>query len=134
MLAFRVNQRLRRHGGHVVMRAARAGVVEDDVGRAQLGMGGGDPREWRRDVSERGGARVGLALAAEDRRIGRLDVTLVEARREAVGADRAEPDHRARQRDREREGQRTDRSEEHTSELPSLMSISYAVCSLKKKK
>src|SRR3546814_12714213 len=71
-------------------------------------MGGGDPREWRRDVSERGGARVGLALAAEDRRIGRLDVTLVEARREAVGADRAEPDHRARQRDREREGQRPD--------------------------
>src|SRR3546814_17956571 len=67
--------------------------------------------DWSSDVCSsdlRGGARVGLALAAEDRRIGRLDVTLVEARREAVGADRAEPDHRARQRDREREGQRPD--------------------------
>src|SRR3546814_2375955 len=67
--------------------------------------------DWSSDVCSsdlRGGARVGLALAAEDRRIGRLDVTLVEASREAVGADRAEPAHRARQRDREREGQRTD--------------------------
>src|SRR3546814_15050398 len=76
IIAFAVNQPLRMLGEKLDMLAARAGVVEDDVGRAQLGMGGGDPREWRRDVSERGGARVGLALAAEDRRIGRLDVTL----------------------------------------------------------
>src|SRR3546814_5111615 len=32
-----------------------------------------------------------------------------------------------------RHGQRLDRSEEHTSELPSLMRISYAVLCLKKK-
>src|SRR3546814_7221176 len=76
IIAFAVNQPLRMLGEKLDMLAARAGVVEDDVGRAQLGMGGGDPREWRRAVSERGGARVGLALAAEDRRLGSLDVTL----------------------------------------------------------
>src|SRR3546814_3954057 len=45
----------------------------------------------------------------------------------AVGEDPS-PDHRARG-----ETLRTDRSEEHTSELQSLMRISYAVFCLKKK-
>src|SRR3546814_8009252 len=43
------------------------------------------------------------------------------------------PRHHRRQKDRE-DGNELDRSEEHTSELQSLMRISYAVFCLKKKK
>src|SRR3546814_10836136 len=43
-------------------------------------------------------------------------------------------DQPVRKRDRARRRRRDDRSEEHTSELQSLMRISYAVFCLKKKK
>src|SRR3546814_6235015 len=50
-------------------------------------------------------------------------------------AGEGRPDGRSRARDIGRKGQKTaDRSEEHTSELQSLMRISYAVFCLKKKK
>src|SRR3546814_949737 len=51
-------------------------------------------------------------------------------RSEALGDAAA----RRRSQDRERARHRTRRSEEHTSELQSLMRISYAVFCLKKKK
>src|SRR3546814_10578648 len=49
-------------------------------------------------------------------------------------APRASPDDRRCARGRRRNGHRACRSEEHTSELQSLMRISYAVFCLKKKK
>src|SRR3546814_13853450 len=63
IIAFAVNQPLRMLGEKLDMLAARAGVVADDVGRAQLGMGGGAARGWRGEVSARGGARGGRARA-----------------------------------------------------------------------
>src|SRR3546814_5739985 len=62
----------------------------------------------------------------------RQDRALVDARRRAVRRrDPARPDGLARQ---EGDPRRAARSEEHTSELQSLMRISYAVFCLKKKK
>src|SRR3546814_2562413 len=61
-------------------------------------------------------------LAAAEQRMGRRILVLLEQR-----TDPGEAGHRLRQ---EPEGER---SEEHTSELQSLMRISYAVFCLKKK-
>src|SRR3546814_1029402 len=73
--------------------------------------------------------------ALGDERLAESDDLLVEHKRgdpehQAIGPPGA-PAAQERQRDRQ-DGQ--DRSEEHTSELQSLMRISYAVFCLKKKK
>src|SRR3546814_6452024 len=86
---------------------------------------------WAMGLFRGAGARLGLQPAVGDDEVGdRLDVVEVEARhRQArqlhVGGHGDDPGVvRLDQR----------RSEEHTSELQSLMRISYAVFCLKKKK
>src|SRR3546814_5263153 len=70
-----------------------------------------------------------------DRAVGRPDAQrLVQGRANRIGHDRLESSRNARGgRDRLQGLPRTRRSEEHTSELQSLMRISYAVFCLKKK-
>src|SRR3546814_2408103 len=81
-------------------------------------------------------ARVVIAASLEHPQHGaRRAVAVVDAdHREACGARR---EHRQERRDPREAGPVADargRSEEHTSELQSLMRISYAVFCLKKKK
>src|SRR3546814_4061261 len=99
-------------------------VCSTDLTRAQEGGADGRPA----DLHRRSARRVHPRLCFPD-----------DARQCAVrGAvparhlDRAAADRQAPDRDRTRSGRR--RSEEHTSELQSLMRISYAVFCLKKKK
>src|SRR3546814_7300707 len=73
------------------------------------------------------GKRAHQLRAARPGRIGVLAFDLVEQRRGQPILFAVEPVLR-------RAVQRVDRSEEHTSELQSLMRISYAVFCLKKKK
>src|SRR3546814_10064744 len=69
-------------------------------------------------------------------RIGRSSCSTRPLRSAAIGprADRNAGVCRMVQRQRAHRGKTADRSEEHTSELQSLMRISYAVFCLKKKK
>src|SRR3546814_8670001 len=67
------------------------------------------------------------------RRAGRSDLSVKDACDGVGAAQRARQLHRAG-RDRDRRLCHVPRSEEHTSELQSLMRISYAVFCLKKKK
>src|SRR3546814_4526442 len=101
--------------------------------------------DWSSDVCSSelvrvpgGGKRTGLRLAVTDD-AGDHDVRVVERRSEGVGqrvaelsalVDRTRHLRRDVARDAAGEGER---SEEHTSELQSLMRISYAVFCLKKK-
>src|SRR3546814_1284940 len=84
---------------------------------AILGIGGGD-RLAPRQPGNRGGSGVIIVELADQPVLRVLDRRVVEAA--------AEPEAMG--------GQILDRSEEHTSELQSLMRISYAVFCLKKKK
>src|SRR3546814_4803853 len=78
------------------------------------------PGEESPAVGSRVGEREAVAGAARDLFV----IGMQEQRVEVVGAPRAQA----------RGGVNLDRSEEHTSELQSLMRISYAVFCLKKKK
>src|SRR3546814_1872775 len=69
-------------------------------------------------------------------RLARLDVaqrTAAGGGESGAGADRTDADTRALRPDVRRDRHPAARSEEHTSELQSLMRISYAVFCLKKK-
>src|SRR3546814_3440615 len=85
--------------------------LQDALGLVDLGLGGAVDLVGELDL-----ARVDrpLALAAEHRGAARLGLEALRVGEVAEGA--------------------VDRSEEHTSELQSLMRISYAVFCLKKKK
>src|SRR3546814_10355232 len=85
-------------------------------------------RDHRRCLSRRGQADGGEGAAVGGRRRGRL---VAEFRVERGCARHADPRDRSERTSR---GRRGVRSEEHTSELQSLMRISYAVFCLKKKK
>src|SRR3546814_7518157 len=99
--------------------------------------------DWSSDVCSSdlclGILQVAAAAAEVEQRqrgagAGAVGVAAILEQARQGAAERAD---RARQRDRweERRARRTDiRSEEHTSELQSLMRISYAVFCLKKKK
>src|SRR3546814_4093139 len=82
-------------------------------------IGGGAGHDDRRPV-DRGAGRQRLVVV--DRRLQRT----------VMANEMAGPLRRFRRR-RQRRARRLDRSEEHTSELQSLMRISYAVFCLKKK-
>src|SRR3546814_4120246 len=98
-----------------------AGRVADAVDRQRPGA--------RRQVEHRVAGEVGAVGAAERARIDQLAVGPGQRPVEARGiAQRIEQQPRRRV-----EGEAV-RSEEHTSELQSLMRISYAVFCLKKKK
>src|SRR3546814_1162871 len=102
-------------GGDAVVRGGEGEIYADDGGGSGALAGGGEPG------GERGRSRLARGRLGE--RGGRaLDRGELEgaARRDD---DRAQP-----------VGARRGRSEEHTSELQSLMRISYAVFCLKKKK
>src|SRR3546814_7507836 len=89
---------------------AQVGAAQLDMQRAAVIIGG--------IVQEDGAADVGAQLAVGQRNIGRVRVQpIIHPRRIA---------RQQRRRDARR------RSEEHTSELQSLMRISYAVFCLKK--
>src|SRR3546814_12708430 len=97
------------------------------------------PRSTRTDTlfpyttlfrSQRDGKLGAAAISAVDRG---EDDRADRARDEGEGEDRERPE-RAAQRIEVREDELRKRSEEHTSELQSLMRISYAVFCLKKKK
>src|SRR3546814_2409728 len=99
--------------------------------RAGLEHLGADAREFEHLLI---GDIIKLAGASDDPRVGRVNTVNIGVDIAAVGLHR--------RRDRDRAGVRTAaaerrdaaRSEEHTSELQSLMRISYAVFCLKKKK
>src|SRR3546814_10772643 len=91
------------------------------------------PQPHRRPLAR---AAVPAAGAGERRPAHRAHTRSRHARAHAVGV-RAAPRHAAGTRRTARRAARSDsaaRSEEHTSELQSLMRISYAVFCLKKKK
>src|SRR3546814_6557041 len=94
--------------------------LEDDIDRHQLGH--------RRRV------HLLVGILGEDHRAG---VVILEDHLTAGGLDLAELGQRRnrhRNENQSRDESRSGRSEEHTSELQSLMRISYAVFCLKKKK
>src|SRR3546814_6830985 len=84
-----------------------------------------EQREQRRDDRRLGHAEAAHGLVEQQRQGGK--VLAAEQRDDAEVAERQRRRHRQRERHRAR-------SEEHTSELQSLMRISYAVFCLKKKK
>src|SRR3546814_10733918 len=100
-------------------------------------MEGQPPRHQGVDITRRE-TEAGAAILPGDAGAGQHEAraefpieALDKADRETVAVGRAEPDGIPRLgRTRPRRG----RSEEHTSELQSLMRISYAVFCLKKKK
>src|SRR3546814_10353618 len=96
-------------------------------------------RERHAEDDELGGVAQRLP---EQRRVGERDVIIEpdEAQIAEIG-ERVDVEIGEAQEQRRRDGQREEqpqrgerRSEEHTSELQSLMRIAYAVCCLKKKK
>src|SRR3546814_4185648 len=111
----------------VLFRSNLAASEEDQAERDPCAVTG--CRACRRDLASLTNWRkLDERSAARPRRISRGD----HRRRRAGGRDRprpAQPDRRA-----QRGGEGADRSEEHTSELQSLMRISYAVFCWKKKK
>src|SRR3546814_4000716 len=114
---------------HLVLAADLAADVLRDEQLVQ-------PRLAHARVPQHQGVPDALAQRQGDVDLGRFDA--VQARHSADRrqrprrVERAVPGQRARQR---RDGKRRElRSEEHTSELQSLMRISYAVFCLKKKK
>src|SRR3546814_9418461 len=78
-----------------------------------------------RGAARRAGARLCRAIRDQPRQAGALSVQKDR---------RIRLDRRSGRQDVMRSGGRETRSEEHTSELQSLMSITYAVLCLKKKK
>src|SRR3546814_4677759 len=103
------------------------GVIARPVADAAF-TGGISPLTHRADVDMNGGEFDRLAR----------DLGLYRAESGGIAVDADDPPHLPRRRHRgftaaEFE-QRSQRSEEHTSELQSLMRISYAVFCLKKKK
>src|SRR3546814_10369998 len=99
-------------------------------GKREVGCGGLDDR-WPHyrlvsAVLRPGVAGVGCRVFAQLRHLG------LRRARPALVRDRSGP--RRRQPEHPAGGHRAQRSEEHTSELQSLMRISYAVFCLKKKK
>src|SRR3546814_8228083 len=121
----------------------RRGEAGDPEGDHAAGRhhGGG-----RASVRDRDRSALHLAQAIAPRRDGRVRACRTDARRTADQAIRPRPDRNPAQRrlyrvdrraGRQRSveiGARGYRSEEHTSELQSLMRTSYAVFCLKKKK
>src|SRR3546814_8605730 len=108
-------------------RWAREGIDEIGTAHASMGVGGGRSRAFR-DARHRYRPRPRLRA---DPRASRFDPA-------RIGAATEHPLHPDRRHgicrpvaDRQQAG--GDRSEEHTSELQSLMRISYAVFCLKKK-
>src|SRR3546814_8756827 len=94
------------------------------VGPAERRLG----NHHRRPVAVDDESDAGLVVAAQTGRAGRTQARL----RAAHTAPARPPGRRVLRRHRARRGPA--RSEEHTSELQSLMRISYAVFCLKKKK
>src|SRR3546814_3102170 len=93
------------------------------------------------DLRNRGGKvrRIAGRAGVEDRRHARPQASHAEDEQVDRVGDERQPDNdlegpRPQQQPHARSGQHADRSEEHTSELQSLMRISYAVFCLKKKK
>src|SRR3546814_2068043 len=114
-------------------------VAGDDVDRAHADLG--DAPDIGHSVRQRRSAH--RAAIADDDDVARLDrpVHQQDDARDQVadGFLKPEADREARgaRKDRQRgkvDAEQVDRSEEHTSELQSLMRISYAVFCLKKKK
>src|SRR3546814_1036131 len=94
--------------------------------------------DWSSDVcSSALGLGIDVAIGAEAHiAAGAIGAGKIGAGRNAdvsIGLDQADRSVAAIGSDRGRSGRRDRRSEEHTSELQSLMRISYAVFCLKKK-
>src|SRR3546814_14608990 len=100
----------------------------------QLHAGGEIDHRDGRDTHRYGASPIGYA-ARESGESGQCEALVAEGRA-ATGAKVRRIEYRARQIDVRKGGQQSlpavERSEEHTSELPSLMRISYAVLCLKK--
>src|SRR3546814_5943922 len=120
-----------------LFRAGSLGDLVGHVGAGQAGRLGADlagpgedlPRDEVRhhvahDLAERHGAIHEVVLVAAVAVALAIRVVLVDDDLLALGQEVPRGDHRSLE----------DRSEEHTSELQSLMRISYAVFCLKKKK
>src|SRR3546814_1528851 len=91
--------------------------------------------DWSSDVcSSDLSSPVAAATSAADERRERPELDAGDDEREGEGAALAErSDHKPRTPRQPKEANDAPRSEEHTSELQSLMRISYAVFCLKKK-
>src|SRR3546814_5499822 len=111
-------------------RAVCAGVVDENVKRRALSKEAVDGRQVGH-VKDRGGSGASRLLNGYR---GRFDF-FARTRRESDLSSRLRKCRRQREADAPTGAryQRTARSEEHTSELQSLMRISYAVFCLKKK-
>src|SRR3546814_1660624 len=90
-------------------------------------------RAWRRHDRHRR-RLFGLGAGPQGRRIGSDDGRMAEGERRARPGAPCDQGRNGRGRPEARPHPRGGRSEEHTSELQSLMRISYAVFCLKKKK
>src|SRR3546814_8184629 len=107
----------------LIVRTVDAGAIVDEVGVDPPALGGkGDALRLRdaqiRALADGADAQI-LGIDAQRIVGGIANLGIILARGLHIGADTAEPEQR---------------SEEHTSELQSLMRISYAVFCLKKKK
>src|SRR3546814_135384 len=115
-------------GARARLRALRPGAGTQLRLRAGRDLGRED--DLRRSGAFRAGRAHGALLrrrpGGHDRRRAREPA--------ALSSQLAEPPGRMLERQRDRPGSLPERSEEHTSELQSLMRISYAVFCLKKKK
>src|SRR3546814_6245903 len=110
-----------------------ASEVDDEGGQDVAALG--EPAEQRPDLLEQRGEALGVGL--DDRVVGeggQLDEG-IDGRHHLVAAagDGLCGGGQLVDRARDVVGGRSERSEEHTSELQSLMRISYAVFCLKKK-
>src|SRR3546814_3810246 len=93
-----------------------------EIGEQQgLVAGAADRLAQKGPAVEQPGQRIGIGERARGDFLADRSVALAAQQADAIG-------------DRDARQHRLDRSEEHTSELQSLMRISYAVFCLKKKK